>query len=629
MTDPSVRDVLRTIAAVSLDSDRDRRARIGVEQEPALLAEISRERLGGLAVAAVAADRLVITQAGFDDLCARHEEQLALDLRLEQVLIDAAGRLDAAGIEYRALKGPLVGQMAYEDPALRSFGDIDVLVRGPAFDAAVAELRALGFERAFLEPRAGFDARFSKGSCLERDDGIELDLHRTLAPGAFGIMLERADLFAPAPFVFRLGCHEITGLDREMAFVHACFHAALGNHPPRLVPLHDVAQLFFAGVDEALVMDLAASTRCASVFKRAFGLLADELGVHLEGPMAGWTHAHRPSRFDRWALQSYANADRSYAGQVATSLWVLPSMRDRAAYSAALVFPTRDYVRAHERAYTRRLSRGVARPERISPAMNGDPARYSSLGLPVSFHCGDADLRRRLDELYSACRGTPAGPIGLELDVEFDEGDQVFELAAFGESLFRSPVRDDVLEWIAWKVNSVALERERSELVLHAAAVARQGRAAIVTGSSGAGKSTLAAGLTLRGMEYMGDDSLIVEGATGQIRSNPKPIALADRSRVALAGLDPTNADLRHARRLFAPAALGAVVAAECPVEPALIVHAAFRPDAPTAVTPLGPAAAAELLAEQSFNFAALGSAGLPHGRGPGPPMPRLDRRVR
>lgn len=50
-----------------------------------------------------------------------------------------------------------------------------------------------------------------------------------LAPGAFGIMLERADLFACPPRRFALGGSSIAGLDRELAFVHACFHSALGD----------------------------------------------------------------------------------------------------------------------------------------------------------------------------------------------------------------------------------------------------------------------------------------------------------------------------------------------------------------------------------------------------------------
>jgi hypothetical protein len=359
MTDRDLRDALRAVAGQSFDAGREGRIRLDASSEDDFLAGVGRERLGGLAIAATESGALTLSPEALDDLHARHEHQLALDLRLERILVDSASMLDRERIAYRALKGPVLAHGVYGDPALRSFGDVDLLVRGSSFDAAAHALGALGFGRRFAEPRPGFDARFSKGACLEREDGMELDLHRTLAPGAFGILLERVDLFARPADVFQLGSHSIAGLDRELAFVHACFHAALGDHPPRFVPLRDIVQILAAGVDDEAVIELATSVRCGAVFQRAFELVDAELHVRLEGRLPAWARAHQPSRFDRWALQSYARDDRSYAGQVTSSMWALGSMRDRFAYGAALMFPSRDYVSARERGYTRRLARAV------------------------------------------------------------------------------------------------------------------------------------------------------------------------------------------------------------------------------------------------------------------------------
>jgi putative nucleotidyltransferase-like protein len=266
--------------------------------------------------------------------------------------------LDRAGIGYRALKGPALAHLAYPDPALRSFGDVDVLVAGPAFDAAVRALTGLRFARHFTEPRPRFDARFAKGACLERCDGTEIDLHRTLAPGAFGIRLGRLDLFARPGRTFALGTHAISGLDAETAFVHACFHAALGDHPPRLVPLRDIVQLH-GQLDPNTVLAMFTAVSCETVCRRALALVEEELGIRLEGAIPSWARAYQPNRFDRWALQGYASDDRSYAGQVAASICAVPSLRDRLAYGAALAFPSREYVRAHDGGYVRRIARGL------------------------------------------------------------------------------------------------------------------------------------------------------------------------------------------------------------------------------------------------------------------------------
>jgi hypothetical protein len=354
----SVRTALRSVAAWSAQPGL---SSIPAElpAEEALLAGIGQERLAGLALAAADAGALCLSASAGDELRARHEHQLALDLQLERVLVETASTLDRAGISYRALKGPLLAHVAYPDPALRSFGDVDVLVPGSSFDAAVRALAPLGFRRHFTEPRPGFDARFAKGACLARRDGMEVDLHRTLAPGAFGILLERVDLFRRPARTFRLGSHAIAGVDAETAFVHACFHAALGNHPPRLVPLRDIVQLHTTLLDAGAVVEMFTTARCESVCRRALDLVDAELGVHLEGPIPMWAARQSASRFDRWALQSYATEDRSYAGQVVASIWAIPSLRDRVAYTAALAFPSRQYARAHDRGYARRLVRGL------------------------------------------------------------------------------------------------------------------------------------------------------------------------------------------------------------------------------------------------------------------------------
>jgi hypothetical protein len=95
------------------------------------------------------------------------------------------------------------------------------------------------------------------------------------------------------------------------------------------------------------------------VLQRAVDLVDRELGIRLEGLLAEWARHYRQTRFDRWALRSYSSTHRSYGGQVAVSLWAMPSLRERVAYASALAFPTRDYVLARERGYGRRVRRSV------------------------------------------------------------------------------------------------------------------------------------------------------------------------------------------------------------------------------------------------------------------------------
>jgi hypothetical protein len=251
----------------------------------------------------------------------------------------------------------------------------------------------------------------------------------------------------------------------------------------------------------------------------------------------------------------------------------------------------------------------------VTPA----PSYYSSLGLLVSVRGDDDAIRSRLDDLYAHCRVAPQAQAQahaeLEIELEFDGSAGVYELRADGSPCAHSPDVDGLLDWVAWKINDAAVRRVRPELVLHAAAVARDGDAVLITGPSGAGKSTLAAALTRGGASYMGDDSLVVDSVPVRIRSNPKPIAIDTAARAALLRVEPATA-VNHGvfsgeQQLIGPDELGRIVAVDEAASPVLVVHSRFRAGAPTSVATLRPAAVAELLADQSFNFPAVGPTGL------------------
>jgi putative nucleotidyltransferase-like protein len=360
MTKPLNCQLLRVVAATGLLS---RHQRIVDKIPPEVAIEfvhgVSRQRMTGLALAAITDRRFHLGDDALGELLRRHEAQLALDLQLERLLTNAAMVLRDRDIPYRALKGPLLAHTVYRDPALRSFGDIDLLVPSLMFDPATDVLGSLGFVRRFLEPRSGFDARFTKGACLRRSDGFEIDLHRTLAPGAFGVRVARHDFFAAPCQDLVLGAASVAGLNHDLAFVHACFHAALGDHPPRFVPIRDVAECFQLGINEDAVIAFAERMHCGAVLQRAIALVDDVLGVALAGELPTWARRYRLSAFDRWALRSYTTENRSYANQIAASFCALPSLRDRASFAASLAFPTKSYVRAREGTYVNRLGRGV------------------------------------------------------------------------------------------------------------------------------------------------------------------------------------------------------------------------------------------------------------------------------
>ena len=154
----------------------------------------------------------------------------------------------------------------------------------------------------------------------------------------------------------------------------------------------------------------------------------------------------------------------------------------------------------------------------------------------------------------------------------------------------------------------------RRQMLLHASAVARGGRALIMAGESGSGKSTLAALLGEGDWRLMGDEFTLIEPGTGDALAFPRAVSLKNAAiaevaaRVDAARLGPLMAgtpkgDIRH----LIPRA-DAIAAMHEPARPALLIFPRFGGAA--AIEPMGEGEVFVRLTEASTNYVALGEAG-------------------
>jgi putative nucleotidyltransferase-like protein len=331
--------------------------------EPAVwahLMEIARyERITGLLVSAILDGALPATVEQIEEAKLAHRTFMVTALALEAALVRTVTLLEGTGIDHRVLKGSGVAHLDYPDPALRSFGDVDLLVRSSQYDDAVKALVAIGHQRKFPEPRPGFDRRFGKGSCLVGPDGHEIDVHRTLAMGPYGIGVDLDDLWRRSS-TFELAGRLFRALGPEERFLHACFHAVLGDNPPRLASLRDVAQMHLARpIDVDLVRHLSSSWGADAVVARAVRLASDVLASERAGPLTAWATEFSPGRRDRQFLAVYSKASRSYAAKSFAAVRAIPGMRDKAAFVVSLALPTRSYLEQRRQRASQRWLRGL------------------------------------------------------------------------------------------------------------------------------------------------------------------------------------------------------------------------------------------------------------------------------
>lgn len=290
---------------------------------------IAQHRLTGVAHAAMLAGELDVDEP--DRVVDAHRHAMARVLLLEDVLLDAVALLDRAGLETRVLKGAALAH-GLGSPERREFGDNDVLVRSGELRSAAAVLEAHGATRvhAALSPR--WEERFAKSVTLRWRD-TEIDLHRTLAPGPYGLTISGDALFG-SDATFALAGDELSTLSVEHHLVHAAVHVALGDVAPRLGNVRDVA-LLLSTPDLAADQVIATVTEWGVEAPFAAGVVAaDRIGAETTS-VVEWGRRFRPNRTDRNLLQSYARRDGRFRRQAIASLRVL-GWRDRLAYARSL-----------------------------------------------------------------------------------------------------------------------------------------------------------------------------------------------------------------------------------------------------------------------------------------------------
>ncbi|MFL6126867.1 nucleotidyltransferase family protein [Actinophytocola sp.] len=320
----------------------------------ALLSGAESNRVLGLLRSAVDGGMLPVTAEQRTQVRTAHRLALLRVLSLERHLVSVTSLLADAGVETRVLKGSAYARLDYPDPALRTFIDLDLLFRPGDIERAVSVLGGGGFSRTLAEPRPGFDRRFDKGTTL-RGKGFDIDLHRTFVLGPWGFRVRLDALWAGGE-TFTIGDHELTALSAPHRFLHACYHAALGDWPLRLGSLRDVAELHPA--DEPGLIALATEWDVQAVVAAAVADSTRLLGLPVRGELREWAAAHVPTRREERWLGLHTRATKTFAAQAVATLPVL-GLRDKAAYLRALMLPDKRYTAGRHTSALSRWSFGV------------------------------------------------------------------------------------------------------------------------------------------------------------------------------------------------------------------------------------------------------------------------------
>jgi hypothetical protein len=227
-----------------------------------------------------------------DSLRTQHLFTLSMTAELFRIL----EAFQNAGIETLLVKGPLISLLAYGDPAVRCYVDLDLLVRHEEILRASRTMTALGFEADV--PEAAIIAGKVPGEYLFRRAGaqqiVELHTERTFRYYPFPMRIE--DLYARQQRVLLEG-RGIPALCLEDELVLNCIHGAK-HFWERLMWPADIAAIVGRHPEIAWERVWQAAGHVGAERMVNVGLLLAEslLGVPVPAEMAATAKADRAAR---------------------------------------------------------------------------------------------------------------------------------------------------------------------------------------------------------------------------------------------------------------------------------------------------------------------------------------------
>lgn len=175
---------------------------------------------------------------------------------------------------------------------------------------------------------------------------------------------------------------------------------------------------------------------------------------------------------------------------------------------------------------------------------------------------------------------------------------------------------DQAVPMLEWGMNWCITAYSQHVLILHAASLARKGRAVILPAPPGSGKSTLCAALAMRGWQLLSDELTILDLRTGAIQGLARPVNLKNASIDILRKFSPesymsppVHDTTKGTVALLAPPAASVAALSE-PAYPAWMVLPKYVAGAEPLLQPMPSGAAFMQVASNAMNYHVLGLQG-------------------
>jgi hypothetical protein len=301
----------------------------------------------------------------------RKREQNFFTLRLNAELFRLLEQFSLIGIDAMVIKGPVLAVQAYGDPGMRSYGDLDLLVRQRDIRRATELMSGAGYVPAV--PLSAIDAGKIPGQYLffKPESKLIVELHNDFTLRYFPRRLLLEKVFARQIRV-RVDAHDVPAPSVEDELVLICIHGAK-HFWERLLWIADVAALVSrqTDIDWDRVRGSAKAVGAERMLHTGLRLAADLLKMQVPGKVqaaveADGQAARLAQQCCKW-MPAAGNAPPGLFERAAFRLRMRGALLSAPAYLLRLLFsPTEEDWKNGEEGPAQKLLDVVRRPFRLA-----------------------------------------------------------------------------------------------------------------------------------------------------------------------------------------------------------------------------------------------------------------------
>lgn len=185
-----------------------------------------------------------------------------------------------------------------------------------------------------------------------------------------------------------------------------------------------------------------------------------------------------------------------------------------------------------------------------------------------------------------------------------------------GKAPFKPLPLEQAFPMFEWGLNWCVSAHVYRYLIIHAAVIERGGRAVVLPAPPGSGKSTLCAALVNRGWRLLSDELTLIGIDDGKFLPLPRPVSLKNasidiiKSYVPGAVFSPTVMDTTKGSVAHMKPTVDSVRRVHEKAHAGWVIFPRYQPEAEAELIPLPRSRALLRVAENAFNFNALGTRG-------------------